>query len=66
MLRVLAVAGAATLVAADSWRALVVGDWGGASTAPYSTSVQLDVAKAMGRVGSTFAPQLVYGVGDNL
>ncbi len=66
MLRALAFAGAATLVAADSWRALMTADWGGASVAPYTTSVQLDVAKAMGRVGSTFLPQQVFGIGDNL
>ena len=47
-------------------RSMVLGDWGGASKAPYTTSVQLDTAKAMGTVGAAFLPKLIYGVGDNL
>ena len=43
---------------------LVVGDWGGASTAPYTTAVQLSVAAGMGAVGAANNIKEVFGVGD--
>ena len=51
--------------AAGQLNLLVVGDWGGASTAPYTTAVQLSVAAAMGAVGAANKITEVFGVGDN-
>lgn len=52
-------------VSADTFRAFAVGDWGGASKAPFTTPVQLSTAAAMGKVGTSFKPQQIWGVGDN-
>ena len=51
--------------AAGQLNLLVVGDWGGASTAPYTTAVQTSVAAAMGAVGAANQITEVFGVGDN-
>ena len=42
-----------------------VGDWGGASKAPFTTPEQLSTAKGMGQVGSSLKPSQVWGIGDN-
>ncbi len=52
-------------VSADSFRAFAVGDWGGASKAPFTTPEQLSTAAAMGTIGTTFKPTQIWGVGDN-
>ena len=62
--RMLAVAALAR-GAAGQLNLLVVGDWGGASTAPYTTAVQTSVAAAMGAVGAANQITEVFGVGDN-
>jgi hypothetical protein len=51
--------------AAGQLNLLVVGDWGGSSTAPYTTAVQLSVAAGMGAVGAANKISEVFGVGDN-
>jgi len=55
----------AGIVSGETLRLLAVGDWGGASAAPWTTPVQLSVAAAMGTVGATLAPNWVLGIGDN-
>lgn len=54
----------ALCVAAD-YRTFVIGDWGGASKAPFTTPEQLSTASAMGKVGDAFKPSQVWGIGDN-
>ena len=51
--------------AAGQLNLLVVGDWGGASTAPFTTAVQQAVAVSMGAVGAANKITEVFGVGDN-
>ena len=41
MMRATALFASVAFAAADEWRALVVGDWGGASKSPYVVSVLL-------------------------
>lgn len=43
----------------------VVGDWGGQSAAPYTTAVQLSVAKTMGTVGAARKISSWWAIGDN-
>ena len=52
-------------IAAAQFSAAVVGDWGGASTAPYTTAVQLSVAKTMGTVGAARKISSWWAIGDN-
>ena len=51
--------------AAGQLNLLVVGDWGGASTAPFTTAVQQAVAVSMGAVGAANKITEVFGIGDN-
>jgi len=44
---------------------LVVGDWGGQNTSPYTTSCETQVAASMGRIAASNNAQLIVGVGDN-
>jgi len=46
-------------------RFLAVGDWGGQTTPPYTTTPQLAVAKQMGLTGEQFGSNFTLGIGDN-
>ena len=52
-------------IAAAQLSVAVVGDWGGQSTAPYTTAVQLSVAKTMGTVGAARKISSWWAIGDN-
>ncbi|XP_069129879.1 tartrate-resistant acid phosphatase type 5-like [Argopecten irradians] len=51
--------------AVDSTRLLVLGDWGGVDVKPYTTLVEVSVAKQMGTLADTYAPQNILALGDN-
>jgi hypothetical protein len=53
------------VAAAAQLSVAVVGDWGGQSTAPYTTTVQLSVAKTMGVVGAARKITSWWAIGDN-
>ncbi|CAG2193605.1 ACP5 [Mytilus edulis] len=55
----------ASCLAVDSLRFLVMGDWGGLPTAPYTTSIETGTAKAMGALTSTYGTQFNLALGDN-
>eukprot|EP01130_Rhizamoeba_saxonica_P012894 TRINITY_DN5478_c0_g3_i1.p1 TRINITY_DN5478_c0_g3~~TRINITY_DN5478_c0_g3_i1.p1 ORF type:complete len:315 (-),score=50.71 TRINITY_DN5478_c0_g3_i1:61-1005(-) len=44
---------------------VAIGDWGGSSTAPYTSPIQLNVAKQMARVAQDINSSFVVGIGDN-
>lgn len=53
MARVLMGAGLAALARADELNFLVMADWGGQPTAPYTTPGELSTAGGMGRIAET-------------
>ncbi|XP_076089661.1 tartrate-resistant acid phosphatase type 5-like [Mytilus galloprovincialis] len=55
----------ASCLAVDSLRFLVMGDWGGLPTNPYTTSIETGTAKAMGALTSTYGTQFNLALGDN-
>eukprot|EP00483_Globobulimina_turgida_P005583 UN05593 len=44
---------------------LIMGDWGGQPNSPYTTVDEVDTAKIMGEIGSTFDVDMVWALGDN-
>lgn len=54
-----------SFVYGDSLKFVAVGDWGGQETAPFTTPIQLQVAKQMGETASSFGSQFTLGMGDN-
>ena len=44
---------------------MMVGDWGGQTSSPFTTKAQLSVAEAMGSIGSTVGSEFVFSLGDN-
>eukprot|EP01116_Phalansterium_solitarium_P013614 TRINITY_DN3100_c0_g1_i1.p1 TRINITY_DN3100_c0_g1~~TRINITY_DN3100_c0_g1_i1.p1 ORF type:complete len:307 (-),score=99.68 TRINITY_DN3100_c0_g1_i1:168-1088(-) len=50
---------------AQELKFVAVGDWGGQSNAPYTTSIQLQVAAQMGETAAAFGSQFTLGIGDN-
>jgi len=65
MLTALAAGFVAATNAKDSLDILVMGDWGGSPNSPYTTTDEVDSAKIMGEVGSTYDVDMVWGLGDN-
>ncbi|XP_033741991.1 tartrate-resistant acid phosphatase type 5-like [Pecten maximus] len=51
--------------AVNSTRLLILGDWGGTDTIPYKTTVEVNIAKQMGVLADTYAPQNILALGDN-
>ncbi len=51
--------------AASGLNFLAVGDWGGQTFTPYTTSAQLSVAKVMGEEAKTIDSQFTFAMGDN-
>lgn len=49
----------------DSSRFLVLGDWGGLPTHPFTTPVEVSVSKQMAAISSSFGPQFLLALGDN-
>ncbi|XP_077974767.1 tartrate-resistant acid phosphatase type 5-like [Styela clava] len=48
-----------------SLRFLIVGDWGGQSEEPYTTPVQLNLAKALGEFARRYETKFTLSLGDN-
>jgi tartrate-resistant acid phosphatase type 5 len=44
---------------------LVMGDWGGQPTAPYTTPAEVATAKSMGVIAEKVNAQFVLALGDN-
>jgi tartrate-resistant acid phosphatase type 5 len=65
MARVLMGAGLAALARADELNFLVMADWGGQPTAPYTTPGELSTAGGMGRIAETTKASFALAVGDN-
>ncbi len=61
---VLSLSSSAT-AAADSLNFLAVGDWGGQTSSPYTTTAQLAVAKVMGDEAQAIDSQFTFALGDN-
>jgi len=64
-LSVLVVASLVTSGLAQSLNFVAVGDWGGQSTAPYTTPAQLAVAKQMAITAAAINSNFTFGIGDN-
>eukprot|EP00486_Rosalina_sp_Unknown_P001182 CAMPEP_0201565028 /NCGR_PEP_ID=MMETSP0190_2-20130828/3849_1 /ASSEMBLY_ACC=CAM_ASM_000263 /TAXON_ID=37353 /ORGANISM="Rosalina sp." /LENGTH=140 /DNA_ID=CAMNT_0047981995 /DNA_START=45 /DNA_END=463 /DNA_ORIENTATION=+ len=65
MLAALVTAIFATANAKSSLDILVMGDWGGSPSSPYTTPDEKDSAKIMGEVASTYSVDMAWGLGDN-
>ncbi len=50
---------------ADALNFMVLGDWGGQTFSPYTTTAQRAVAKVMGVEGTTIGSQFTFALGDN-
>ena len=44
---------------------LVLGDWGGKPSAPYTTPAEVDLAKVMGSKAAEIGSQFTLALGDN-
>lgn len=63
--RLLLGAGLATVARAETLNFLVMADWGGQPTAPYTTSGEISTAGGMGRIAETMNASFALAVGDN-
>lgn len=52
-------------LAVDSLRFLVMGDWGGLPTPPYTTPIEKGTAKSMAKLTTTYGTQFNLALGDN-
>lgn len=55
----------ASCLAVDSLRFLVMGDWGGLPTPPYSTAIERGTAKEMAKLTKMYGIQFNLALGDN-
>ena len=57
------------LVAADAREGelsfMVIGDWGGQPTAPYTTAAEREVAQQMGKTAAALGSSFTVALGDN-
>lgn len=49
----------------DELRFLVLGDWGGQESEPYTNPYETHVSKSMGKIAQQLGTQFVIGLGDN-
>ena len=49
----------------DALNFLLVGDWGGQSDSPYTTTAQVAVSKVMGTEAAKIDSQFTFALGDN-